>query len=162
MEFRKPFSLPSRLGCWLFLAAGCCLLVAGLVSAIDTARFLRRSTSAAGTIVRMRIGHHSDTGSADYAPVFSFTASNGRGYSVESHNFSNPPEFSVGQNIKVLYDRDHPEHARIDTHWQIWAIEEVLGLVGGLFVASGVAFLIYLRRRDRRRLSEAVAGVTSV
>jgi hypothetical protein len=133
---------------------GSLLLTVGLVSAVHTVRFLRRSIAAPGTVVRLKTGHHTDDGSPDYAPVFSFTASNGQRYVLESNNYSRPPEFSVGQNVKVLYESDLPEHARVDTNWQIWAIEEVLFLVGGLFVAFGLGFLKFLGWRDRRRLSQ--------
>jgi hypothetical protein len=158
MKSENPFQLPIKIGCWLMVFVGSFLLIAGLVSAVHTVRFLRRSAAAAGTVVRFKTGHHAENGAPDYAPVFSYTASNGQSYVLESHNYSGPPEFSIGQNVRVLYERAHPEHAKIDTYWQIWAIEDVSGLVGGLFVASGLGLLQLLAWRNRRRLSELTAG----
>jgi hypothetical protein len=71
---------------------------------------------------------------------------------VASNNFSSPAEFTVGQDVTVLYERDRPEEARIDSFYQVWGMAEVLGIIGGVFVALGIGFLRYLDWRNRRKM----------
>jgi hypothetical protein len=144
------FKVPSRLGCWMFVAVGCCLLALALVSAGQTEMFLRRSVTAAGTVVSMRAKEDDDSNSS--APTLSFKSSDGHGYTVASNNFSSPAEFTVGQDVTVLYERDRPEEARIDSFYQVWGMAEVLGIIGGVFVALGIGFLRYLDWRNRRKM----------
>jgi hypothetical protein len=58
------------------------------------------------------------------APVFRFTAHNG---------------------MRVLYQDEHPENAHIDSFWQVWMPQFVLGIVGGGF--SVIPLLVLLGRR---------------
>jgi hypothetical protein len=128
---------------WLLLLIGLPTLIFALVFFTRTEIFLHRSISAEGTVARL-VADRDET--IHYAPVFTFTTRNGRSMTVESHTYSAPPEFSVGQKVRVLYEEDHPERARIVSHWQVHAAEEVCALIGLCFSGAGFGLLVYQRK----------------
>ena len=103
--------------------------------------FVHRSLASQGTVLRLRSKPNSDNDATVYAPVFTFNAIDGQSYTVASNNYSDPPEFSAGQSVKVLYERASPQEARIDSLWQVWAMEIVLGAIGGIAPGKTILFL---------------------
>src|ERR1035438_8811252 len=105
----------------IFIFAGPCLIVFSVVSAVRTRAFLRRCTEASGEGVRL--AHSSDrmgtTTYESYAPVFSFTAVDGKTYKVTSSISSSPADFSVGDSVRVRYDPGNPQDARIQSLFEI-------------------------------------------
>jgi hypothetical protein len=159
MAFGRFFRAPSKGGCFVMLFVGFCMFAGGVVSAIQTELFLRSSASVTGTVVSLR--SKVDDGDSSYAPVFSFTAGDGRSYTVASHNFSSPPDFSPGQSVAILYMKDRPEDARIDTFYQVWGMAEVLAIIAAAFVAMGTGFLLYRIRKDRRDIRSRLEAPVS-
>jgi Protein of unknown function (DUF3592) len=130
------------------------LLITALVIFIRSEVFLYRSISAEGTVIRLA-SNHDET--VHYAPVFAYTAQDGQTFAVQSNTYSAPPEFRVGQKVPVLYEKDHPEQARIATHEQVHSLEDVFGAIGFFFTGIGFGSLIYQRRRNRRATRSMVA-----
>jgi hypothetical protein len=157
MAFARFFRAPSKLGCWVLLFVGFCLFGGAVVSAIQTEVFLGKSVSVAGKVVSLRSKVDYD-GSTTYAPVFSFTAGDGRSYTVSSNAFANPADFSPGQSVTVLYVKDLPAEVRIDTFYQVWGMAEVLAIIAAGFIAMGTGFLLYRHRRDRRGMQNPLAS----
>jgi hypothetical protein len=129
--------------------------VAGFFT-LNTLRFLDRSVSVQGTITALvpvtRSGSDQDGGGSQitYAPEFSFTAADGRVFSVTSTFSSNPASFDVGDTVSVLYQPDHPDHARIDSFGQLWGISLIVGGIGAVFLAVALAVILQLRAVIRR------------
>ena len=144
--------LMTPIGGWLMVALGAPALVGALVFLIRTELFLHRSIVTDGTVIRL-LADQDET--VHYAPVFAFTTEGGRAVEIQSTSYSAPPEFGVGQKVRVLYEKDRPEQARIATHWQVHGAEDILGAMGLGFAGIGIGSLIYQRRRNRR-----VAGLT--
>jgi hypothetical protein len=141
-------------GGWFMVFLSSPLLISALVIFIRTEVFLHRSVSADGTVIRL-VADHDET--VHYAPVFAFTALNGRAITIQSTAYSVPPEFGVGQKVPILYEKDHPERARIATHWQVHGAEDVSGMVGLGFAGIGFGSLIYQRKRNRRTTGSKIA-----
>lgn len=126
----------------------CCLVVsAGFV--IHTGWFIQNSSRAEGHIIALTptVDNENQT---NYAPIFRFIADNGQTYTITASVSSNPPGFDVGDVIKILYPKNSPEKASIDSFGQLWFIPMVItgiGLTHGLIAA---AFLGLVRRHDRR------------
>jgi len=72
-----------------------------------------------------------------YAPVFSFTAEEGRAYTVISETYSSSPGFRVGESVRVRYDPSNPQNARIHSFFQTWGGAIIFGVVGVGFVGFG-------------------------
>ena len=130
----------------IFFVLGPCVMLAVLVSAWNTRQFLRHSLVAQATIVRLagvRFRH-----SMSYAPVFTYIATDGRPYTVASHQASSPPAYSVGAFVTVHYQKDHPEDAVIDSFSELWAFKVIWGFVSLLFTLLFLA-IVFARPRPQ-------------
>jgi hypothetical protein len=126
---------------WLFLLAGVTSAVCSLVSFFGTLRFLRVSTEVDGRISRLeRTATGGKFGQYRYAPVFFFTATDGKTYTVTSKTTTRSPSFGIGQQASVRYNPANPEDARIDTFFQTWGDAIVLGICGVFLIATGCNF----------------------
>jgi hypothetical protein len=127
---------------WLFLLVGVASAAFSLILFFRTLRFLQVSVEADGRISHLE---RTSTGGGPYgqyiyAPVFFFTAADGKTYSVTSNATTNSPSFGIGERVSVLYDPANPEDARIHTFFQTWGNAVVLGICGVFFVATGCNF----------------------
>ena len=122
-----------------------------LITSINTVLFLHRAVATTGTVIGLRAFSELENHGVTYAPVFLFSEANGTRHTIDSHASSNPPGFSIGQKVPVLYEPDRPTHAKIDSHWQLWALPDVFGAVGFTFVLLSFLARRFARSRDRRR-----------
>jgi|SRR5271157_3937763 len=138
----------------IFVAAimltGPCLLSVAAVSAIRKVIFFSTSAHTEGSVIGLRQVPGS-RGRSSYAPVFRFTGDDEHTYIVASNMATNPSEFRLGEQVKVLYQHGHPEHARIDSFLQLWLFELVTVTVGGAF---SIVPMIGIMRRRRQTASE--------
>lgn len=126
-----------------------------IISARATTTFMRTAIKANGAIVDLvRVGYGHDV---TYAPVFRFTAADGRSYTIKSRASTNPPEFTVGQTVQILYRPNDPAHARLSTTGQLWLLPMILGL-GGLIFSFGY-LLFWFNDRYFRKYSSLKARV---
>lgn len=139
----------------LLAIAGGALLVLGLAVggcgawlAGGTVRSLLFDTATEGKVVghdRRWLSGASGRGRALIRPVVSFTDRQGR-----RHTFTDPvsttPELVSGSRVRVWYDPDHPDGARVASN-RLWM--SVLGLVqlfgGGLCLLLGALLLLFAR-----------------
>jgi hypothetical protein len=84
--------------------------------------FMGRAVSCQGKVVEMRSTQNSQNGTTttEYAPVYTFTDSAGVTHRGESDTYSNPPSYSVGDPIALLYDPNNPQDVRINSFWSLW------------------------------------------
>ena len=142
-------SLPARVFAYLILGALCTigplLLLIAAGSGIERALFIRSSLSADGVIVAFRLVRHSRLRDQSRNPVFRFTAKDGRSFTVTSNVAQSPSPWRIGDPVPVLYRQEHPENAHINSFFQLWAPQVIVGIVGGAF--STIPLLIFFRRR---------------
>jgi hypothetical protein len=125
---------------WSLLIPGLMVFCVGIAYAIYIEVFIQRSITTNGTIVRLQVD--SQGGRTDYAPVFSFVAEDRSSYTVISGTESNPPAFTVGQPVRVIYLENNPATARLDTFLDLWFFPSVSCGLGFLFAAA--SFLLRL------------------
>jgi hypothetical protein len=134
--------------------AGPVILTIDAVVFVRTSLFVHSAARTEGTVVGLtefhdRTGRRRNTGRPSYAPVFRFTANDGETYTVVSNTYSSTARFAIGQQVMVLYEKGHPEHAKIDAFLQLWLPEMVLTIVGGAFCVLP-ALLIFRRIQQAR------------
>lgn len=141
---------PVKLVATVFLIVGLGLLVGGAYALSSTHEFIQKSETANGTVVDLERSR--SRRSTTYHPVVRFTARDGKEYEVRSSAGSNPPGYRIGEGVRVFYDPDDPDHARIDSFFSLWGIPTMLGGMGLVFALAGGG-MIYLPRRaaERRR-----------
>src|SRR5690349_19968139 len=111
-------------------------------------QLLERSLSTNGVVVSETPVHSSDDGSSSLAPVFSFPAANGQTYTITSNVSTNPPDDSVAQRVKVLYENSIPAVASLDYFWQLWTATTISSILGLIASATRLALLKIARRRS--------------
>lgn len=133
----------------LFLLVGAGALL-GAFAAYKHERLLHGGgTAAAGVVVRLEERKGARGNGRSYAPVVRFSTRDGQGVEFTSTVSANPPAYSVGEPVRVLYDRAQPVNAELDSSAARWF--GVVGLVflGAVFSALGVYFLLPAPSRRR-------------
>jgi hypothetical protein len=120
-----------------FVFAGLLFLGRALIDALSTESLLRESIAVDGRVVALEQVHRVQRSGFKYVPVFRFSLENGQPFTVASRVASNPPEFKLGEAVKVYYKRDHPEWAVINSLGQLWMGDVALAFVGVIFVGFG-------------------------
>ncbi len=138
---------------WLFGGLGSLAIALGF--GVYSAIFLSRAASAKGTIVGLHPVTNQDDGALNYAPVFKFTAEDGRSYTVMANVATNPPGVTVGQDIRVLYVRTDPAGAKLEQFWQLWSDMIVSAGLGAFLSPAGYLLLRYERRLQQREMSSS-------
>jgi hypothetical protein len=122
----------------IFPAVGVLLIVIAVILFIRTVIFLLSSKKVQGTIVRM--AQYTDSSGSRYDPVFQFKTADGRTLEVEDSTGSNPPQFRVGQSVKIAYDPKNPSRAHINKQTNLFFAPLLLCLMGLCFACVGGVF----------------------
>lgn len=125
----------------VFSLVGSLLVVIGLFILARTRVFISKSREVKGTVIRMVSSFGSEGGTV-YAPVFKFTTLQGQVVEVEEKVFSNPPEFTQGQVVDILYDPENPSRARVKKWFNLYFVPILLGGLGIIFGGIGVVMLV--------------------
>jgi hypothetical protein len=138
---------PQRIGLrWIRAFAMASVIVgplAGFVAigfAIHTSYFVSHAARTTGTITALTDKVDKDQG-VNYAPTFIFATESGQLIKSQSAVASNPPSFSVGQQVPILFDPQNPSSAEINTTMQLWFVSIVCGIICVFFTPLGVIAL---------------------
>lgn len=141
---------------YVFAAVGIGMLIAALAVRSHTASFVSRATRAEGTVTALVGQHSTDNNSISYRPVVRFQA--GEQQIVFSSSIaSNPPAYSVGERVDVLYLESDPYDAKIDSFRSLWFFPMLLGAMGAIFFAIGGGLIFFPaveQRADERLVHE--------
>jgi len=133
---------------YLFVGAillmGPFLVTLAVIAAVRNVLFIHTSIATSGTILEMRPVRGSRH-RYSYAPVFRYTADDGETYIIVPKNSGRSTSFKVGETVRVLYQHGHPESAKIDSLFQLWAFEMIGGAVGGAFCF--IPAMVIVRRK---------------
>lgn len=126
---------------YVFTLIGAGLLIGAMMSYINTSKFIERASETVGTVIDLERSRSSD--STTFYPVVVFEDANGREVEFRSRSGSNPPAFSRGETVSVLYESTTPESARINTFFSLWGLPIILCGLGLVFGAIGAGMLVY-------------------
>ena len=139
----------------VFLLVGIGLLVAAGIFAERTSRFVGQAITTSGEVVELvrSRSSNSSSGTRNYTfkPRVRFTAPDGKVVEFLSNVGSNPPGFTIGEQVRVLYDRDDPTDALIDDFVSLWLIPLILSGIGLVFFTVGTVMAVLPWFADRRR-----------
>jgi hypothetical protein len=140
-------------GCmWVFLNLVWIILLGAAVYVGKSSWELKQQgASATGSVVSLREVPETDNSGVTYAPVINYDV-NGRTYTYESSNSSDPPAYDVGEKVQLLYRPNDPEDVRVNSWFDLWFLPAMLG-GGGVVVAivSIVMMVGGIRRRRQMR-----------
>jgi hypothetical protein len=114
--------------------------VIAIGTALHTSHFIHHASHADGIVTKLT-ARNNDSGSIYYVPTFIFKTSTSQQISIDSDTGSNPSGFAVGEHVRVLFDPDEPQNARIATTAQLWLFSMIFGIIGVLLLPIGIFLL---------------------
>jgi hypothetical protein len=146
----------------LFFVIGIGMLFAGVSWWRSNAAFAEHAVAGEGTVSDLLFRRSSSSSSSSssskssgtYVPVIDFTAPNGSRIHITGSSGSNPPAYSRGDKVKLLFDPENPEKAVIDSFGERKAGPLILCGLGSVFALVG-GFVLYSRAQERKRSRSA-------
>jgi len=133
---------------YIFLAIGTLMLVGAYFLYNNTADFINKATTAEGTVLEL-IRVRSDD-SYTYKPRVEFNTKTGELVEFMSSTSSNPPSYTKGEKVEVLYLEDRPEKARINGTASLWLGAIIIGGLGSVFFLVGFGIFFFNKRKENK------------
>ena len=123
------------------LLFGLALLLGGGYFLERQREFIAKSVAAEGRVIeneRIQWTNNNGRGSSrsSYRAIVSFTDRNGQTFTCRDKIGMNPPSFSVGQNVTILYEPQNPQTAMIDRGAKNYLIPGIAFGLGALITLS--------------------------
>jgi hypothetical protein len=134
---------------YVFTVLGAALLIGAVTSYNNVSGFLKDAVSVQGTVVKMVRSSGGD--STTYKPIVAFVVSEGHAVQITSNVGSNPPAYSVGDSIEVLYPPETPQDARINSFFDLWWATVFMVSMGAPLFIIGVVIFSLGRMGNRKR-----------
>ena len=137
---------------YIFTIIGLGMLVGTFFIYKSTADFLETAVTVKGTVVDLRQSRsvNSSSNSVMYTPVVRFTDKQGKVIEFTSSTSSNPPSYSTGEIVEVLYAPEISENATIKGFFSLWLGSLILGGIGSVFAIVGLGFFVYDIQKKRK------------
>lgn len=142
---------------YVFSIVGVALFVGTLMSYKSTSDFLEEAVSVQGTVVALAKKRSED--SVTYRPVVEFVTGNGEEVEFTSTMGTNPPRFSVGEQVEVLYLPAEPGDAKINDFADLWWMTIGMAGMGIPFFAVGALIFLIGKFKNRKKASLQRTGV---
>jgi Protein of unknown function (DUF3592) len=141
----------------IVLLIGVGALTGGFFAWRSYADFNSRAVGAEGIVTDMAYQTPAK-GKSDgtYSPIVEFTAPDGAIVHITGSVSSNPPAYSRGDHVRVLFDSANPRIARLDSVTETWGPILLLGGLGSLFalIGGGMLFVMVRQRKVRAWLTK--------
>ncbi|WP_026971372.1 DUF3592 domain-containing protein [Aliagarivorans marinus] len=122
---------------YLFSAIGLAMLAGAYFMYSNTQSFVSSAVTTEGVVTQLIRSRSSD--STSYYPVVRFKIKSGREIEFSSSTGSNPPSYSEGERVEVLYLESAPQEAEINAFFPLWGGVAVLGGLGAIFSIIGLS-----------------------
>lgn len=138
----------------IFSVIGVGLLMGGGMFYGSTSTFLKTAVGADGKVVDLipRDSSRTENGrtvhSVSYYPVIEFPV-NGQVVKFESSTGSNPPSYSTGERVSVLYNPVAPAQAKINSFFDLWGAALIASGLGLVFSSIGIGVIYFGIRRKQ-------------
>jgi hypothetical protein len=139
---------------YIFLTFGLIILIGAFFLFADTKDFLKDAQTTHGKVIELIRSRTSD--SIVYMPVVEFETKEGSVVEFTSSAGSNPPSYSRGDIVEVLYRESSPEQAKIKSFFSLWGMATVFGIMGGIFFLIGLIIILvgFLKSRKNEYLKQ--------
>ncbi|MBF2007665.1 MAG: DUF3592 domain-containing protein [Chlorogloeopsis fritschii C42_A2020_084] len=129
----------------IFGGIGGIFAVIGIIFGVNTHSFVGTALSTQGTVIDLELRSSTDSkgrSSSVYYPVVKFAPSSGEQTIFKSNTGSNPPAFTKGQQVEVLYNPQKPNSAMINSWLELWFLPAMFTGMGLIFVLIGGVTLV--------------------
>jgi hypothetical protein len=132
----------SKIGGWLFTAAGAVTLFCAMISWFHIRSFLQSSKKADGYVMRLV---DASSGNGHYA-IYGFRDADEKFHRVYTDVIAGrPTKAQPRDEVTLLYQPDHPGDAELYTFWNVWARPVELCVCGALSLLFGLGVLAAAR-----------------
>ena len=138
------------------LLVGLPFLIIGLSEVYKAGQTVSGYAIAQGTVVDNVYRPFAEGGAA-YTPVVEFPASDGRLVRFTDGIGTIPPEYEVGTHVKVLYDPNNVQEARVYSWQRIWFVPVFISFIGLLLILIGSGLVWLLSRKGTASPGEQIA-----
>lgn len=140
------------LGAFFLFISVLCFGIGGFY-ANESRSFLTQGERTEGVVIEMdrkRGSSKSGTGIRYvYAPIFEFKDRANKAHVVRSSSWSDPPAFTQGEKVEVLYRSQTPDDAVINSFSQLWLIPTITGSIGLVMAIVGIfCIVLFLKKRE--------------
>jgi len=144
----RPFPV-GRIVFAVFLGVAVLMLVITVFAAFNAGAARAREATASGRVVEL-VARRDEDGNEFYYPVVEFTPAMGGRQTVQIAEGSWPPAYQVGEAVTIVYDREKPRQARIDSlggALSQWIVPFITGILGAAFAAAA-AFARWMMKTE--------------
>lgn len=139
---------------YAFAAIGIAMLIGAVFWCLSVRSFIAEAQRAEGTVVDLvqsrSSSSNSSSSSSTYRPVVQFRDARGAQIEFTSSSGSNPPSYSVGERVTVLYRASEPNRASIDGFFSLWGGPVIVGALGTVFLLVGGSMIVWIAAKQRR------------
>lgn len=129
----------------VFSSAGILALIISAIFFFSTRTFISNASTSQGTVVEMEYSKEGKYHS--YFPIIKFGALDGNEYQFRSEVGNNPPRWRKGDWVEIIYSRENPYKAKINSFPELWLSCLIPLIIGSVFLIIGFSFLIIRARR---------------
>lgn len=131
-----------------FSIVGLGFLIGAAFSYKNTQDFLSDALTAKGTVIEL--AHSTSSDSTTYKPVVVFKTKDGSLVEFTSSSGNNPPRYSKGEIVEVLYPEHMPKQARINGYFALWGMATIIGAMGVIFFLIGFSIFLVGHLKTRK------------
>lgn len=135
---------------YIFTTVGLAFIILACFFYNKTNTFLKTATTANGVVKELIQVRNSSNKSLTYKPLILFTDKNNKNIEFSSSSSSNPPSYSEGEKVQVLYNPAQSSDAKINTFLSIWGFSVILGSMGFIFFIVGLSFFINAKHKKNK------------
>lgn len=117
---------------------GAVFSIIGVVSLSNNLDLKKSGISAQGTVIDLE-RHSGSKGKSIYSPEIEFTTAGGETLRIVYSGGSNPPAYSIGEKVNIVYSKDNPEDIVIDSIFEIYGFPIIAALAGAVVFFAGIA-----------------------
>lgn len=128
----------------IFILIAAISFISAWYSLEEMLAFKARASSAVGTVIAFSLSKYTDKKGITktmYTPIVTYTPEAGLPVKFKGGFSSNPPSFSIGDAVEVLYDKANPADAKINSFMQLWFKTVFLSGTGLVFLGISVVFM---------------------
>ncbi len=130
---------------YVFTLVGIGILVGAFSLYRNTSSFVTEAFRSEGTVVDL-VASRSNT----YRPTIHFINQEGKKVEFTSSVGTNPPSYSKGQKVEILYHPTEPQNAKINDFFSLWGGSVILGGMGGVFFTIGTGIILVGVLKNRK------------
>lgn len=152
---------PILLTRYILLAIGIPVLLATFLLGRNTWNFIQNSEKITGKVVAYDSHPNVDRDPTDVkliSPVVEFKANNETIKFVSKLN-DESPKYKIGDQVPVLYQKDHPEKAQINDFYLLWRKTILAAAFGFVLTLIGVILYYRSKRSDKKKILLKKHGV---